>query len=67
MTDEIKTAFEIVAADPKWCDASVSLNGHDLNPTEEFDVSLLRLIAQHPPIREQLEAVRDMIVEALAA
>ena len=67
MTDEIKTAFEIVAADPKWCDASVFLNGHGLNPTEESDLSLLRLVAQHPPIREKLEAVRDMIVEALAA
>lgn len=67
MTSEIKTAFQLVAADEDWCEASVSLNGRDLRPTEVSDVSLLRLVAQHPPIREQLEAVRDMIVEALAA
>lgn len=66
MNAQIKTAFKIVAADGKWCEASVFLNGHDLNPTDCPDLELLRLVAQHPPIREQLEAVRDMIVEALA-
>lgn len=67
MNDQIKTAFKIVAADDEWSEASVSLNGHDLNPTDCADLELLRLVAQHPPIREQLERVRDMLVEALAA
>lgn len=67
MTSEIKTAFEIVAADESWCEASVSLNGHDLHPSEVSDLSLLRLVAQHPPIREQLEVVREMLVEVLGA
>lgn len=66
MNDQIKSAFKIVATDDKWDDASVSLNGHDLHPTDCPDLELLRLVAQHPPIREQLEAVRDMLVEALA-
>jgi hypothetical protein len=67
MNDQIKTAFQIVAADDEWCEASVSLNGHDLHPTDCPDLELLRLVALHPPIREQLEAVRDMLVDALAA
>lgn len=67
MTDEIKTAFEIVAAESRWCDAFVCLNGYGLSPSEESDLSLLRLVVQHPPIRRQLEEVRDMLVEVLAA
>lgn len=67
LPDLMPTAFQIVAADDEWCEASVYLNGHSLLPTDCPDLDLLKLVARHPPIREQLEAVRDMIVEALAA
>ncbi len=66
MMDNIAAAFQIVALDGKWAEASICLNGQQLFPTDCPDLELLRLVAQHPPIREQLEAVRDMIVEALA-
>jgi hypothetical protein len=62
--DRIKSAFEIVAQDESWCEASVYLNGHSLLPTEDCD--LLRLVAQYPPIYDQLRQLRDMISEALA-
>ncbi len=67
MMDEIKTAFEIVALDDEWCEAHVILNGHGFLPGDCGCPELLRLVAQHPPIRYQLEVVRDMIIEALAA
>jgi hypothetical protein len=67
MSNLIKTALEIVAKDDDWAEASVFLNGHDLFPTDCPNCDLLKLVAQHPPIRDQLEQLRDMLVEALAA
>lgn len=64
--DNIAAAFRIVAEDDAYAEASVSLNSQTLYPTNCLDLELLKLVAQHPPIREQLEAVRDMLVEALA-
>jgi hypothetical protein len=50
-----------------WGHGSASVAGQLLNPTNPLDVELLKMVVGHPPIREQLERVRDMLVEALAA
>lgn len=68
MSEELLAfALEIVGEEDDWSDTSIWLNCHIFYPSEADHRELLRMVAKFAPVREQLESLRDMIVEALAA
>ena len=68
MSEELLAfALEIVGEEDDWSDTSIWLNCYIFYPSEADHRELLRMVAKFAPVREQLESLRDMIVEALAA
>lgn len=65
MSDTLKLALHIVGDDDDWSDTALWLNGYSINPVDQEGRDMLKIVAHYDPIREQLEAVRDMLVEAL--
>lgn len=65
--DNKAAAARMMRDGKRWGHANASVAGQLLNPKDPLDVELLKMVIGHPPIRQQLEAVRDMLVEALAA
>ena len=66
MMDNNAAAARMISDVELWGHASASVAGQLICPKDPLDVELLKMVVGHPPIRAQLESVRDMIVEALA-
>ena len=66
MMEKEAAAARMMSEVELWGFASTAIVGQLICPKDPFDVELLKMVVGHPPIREQLEAVRDMLVEALA-